>query len=289
MFRVATAPFLSGLPLIDWFLADPGQGVQVTFALPNQLAEMLHGGQADVALLPVLEHFRGHSAYVVPGIGIASHGAVGSVKLFTKVAPATLNAISVDRAAKTSVALLRVLLAEVFGVLPDLFAVEPQPGNLFKEAAGILVVGDRCFEAEKETREKDLADVRVWDLGELWFRYSKLPFVFAAWGFGSGFTQRKTSAQSSLVRLLTQARDHGLAQLDALAEREARVGRLGPGGEANPETLRFYLRDCLRYVLGKRELAGMNRFYELCVKHAICPTGCFPGLEAVDHRQGETG
>jgi hypothetical protein len=41
-----------------------------------------------------------------------------------------------------------------------------------------------------------------------------------------------------------------------------------------------YWRSELRFVIGKSELAGLNRFHELCVRHAVCPAGRAPTLAA---------
>ncbi len=82
------------------------------------------------------------------------------------------------------------------------------------------------------------------------------------------------------MRLLTDSRDAGLARLDDLAERAAAAGQLGPGGEANAATIRRYFRHSLLFTLGEKELAGLQRFHELCVRHAICPPGRMPTLAA---------
>ncbi len=63
------------------------------------------------------------------------------------------------------------------------------------------------------------------------------------------------------------ARDHGLQNLDAIAEREA------PLVGVSAELGKTYFRENLHFVLGQRERAGLRRFYELCVKHGIAPSG----------------
>ena len=280
-FRVATVSFLNALPLVDGLADMPADELQLTWHLPSQLGELLHADEADAALLPVVELFRGHGSGLVPGIGIAARGPVASVKLFTRVAPATLTRVVVDRASRTSVALLRILLAELHGIRPDFHALEPKPEDLFGSAEATLVIGDLCFAAEKKLRDGGQEGIQVLDLAELWVSMTGLPFVFAAWALGERFAARASAAeQACLTQLLTRARDRGLANLDTLAEREAAAGRLGPGGEATPAALRYYFQKSLQYVLGENEMAGLNRFYELCLRHAICPAGCSPRLAA---------
>jgi len=101
-----------------------------------------------------------------------------------------------------------------------------------------------------------------------------LPFVFATWALGKSFAARATPAERlELINLLTRARDRGLARLDEIAAREAAAGRLGPGGESSAGALSMYFRNCLQYDLADQEIAGLQRFHELCVQHAIIPTG----------------
>ena len=76
-FRVAAVAFLNTVPLIA-SLESAGGDVSVVRALPSELAGMLDAGQADVALLPVVDVFRGHGGALVGASGIACRGAVDS-------------------------------------------------------------------------------------------------------------------------------------------------------------------------------------------------------------------
>jgi len=280
-FRIATVPFLDALPLIDGLNSMPPSAVVLSCGLPSQLAELLHADEADVALLPVVELFRGHGQGFVPGIAIAAHGRADRVKLFTKLAPASLERIVVDHAACTSVALLRILLAELYDVRPDFHAVRPRAEDLFQTGEAALVVGDHCYETEKGLRNESCNGVQSVDLVDLWLKMTGLPFVFSVWTLGPAYTMRASAGeQKELFRMLIQARDHGLAQRGVIAEREAAAGRLGPGGQSTAEAISHHLMHSLKYVLGEQEMAGLRRFYELCLHHNICPSGHPPELAA---------
>ncbi len=277
--RLATVSFLDAVPLVEGLVSDSEEPVRLTFGFPSRLAEVLYADLADVALLPVVEVFRGRSAGMVPGIGIAARGPVASVKLFSRVPLPEIKRVSVDRASCSSVALLRILLAEMHDLRPDFFAVEPRPENLEDTEDALLVTGDRCFAVEGRLREGGGRGFLGYDLAELWVRTTGLPFVFAVWALGKSFVQRASaSEQADLIHRLTRARDHGLANLEAIAVREAAAGRLGPGGENSSAALQHYFRDCLLYVLTEKETAGLQRFFELCLRHAICPAGYPPPL-----------
>ena len=73
-FRIAAVSFLNTVPLIDWFSTPGSADVALVRALPSRLAPLLEAGEADVALLPVVELFRGRAAGIIPGSGIACRG-----------------------------------------------------------------------------------------------------------------------------------------------------------------------------------------------------------------------
>ncbi len=276
-FRIAAVPYLNGWPLVEGLTQLPPEQVQLTYDVPARLADQLYADEADVAMIPVIEFLRGTGAGIVPGMAIATTGPVDSVKLFSRVAPSAIGRVQVDKGSRTSVALLRILLAELHGIRPDFYVGEPAIDELLRNEEAALIIGDRCFEAERRFRGEKNDGVQIVDLGAAWVKMTGLPFVFAAWVLGRGFAGRTPGAeQARLARLLTDSRDLGLAHLDELAERAAAQGRLGPGGEASAGAIRRYFRHSLRFVLGEKELAGLRRFQELCVKHAICPPGRAP-------------
>ncbi len=291
VYRIAAVSYLNAWPLVAGLSGGhvqppAGRKIELQHEVPSVLAELLFAGEADVALVPIVEHFRGMGAGLVPGIGIACQGPVESVKLFTRVTPAAIGRVQVDKGSRTSVALLRILLAEMFDVRPDFYVAEPKVDELLRNEEAALVIGDRCFEAEARFRREGVlapvaaaapstgAVVAAHDLGELWHRLTGLPFVFAAWMLGRGFVQDAGAEQTTaLADLLTAARDWGLAHLDELAERAAAEGRPGPSGDGTAASIRRYFAENIRYTLGERELAGAQRFHELCVRHCICPAG----------------
>ena len=272
--RIAAVSFLNTIPLIEWFITQPHLSVEVTSVLPSRMAELLHSGEADVALLPIVEVFRGQSAGMVSGTGIACEGNVDSVKLFTRGDPRQLTSVRTDRGSRTSVALLRVLMGEVFSNSPEFIETKPSSEILPASGEGLLIIGDRCFEYEAHLDKMGTSGVQSFDLGGLWFQLTGLPFVFAAWSLAPGFPRRVGPTRvAELGNLLDQARDFGLKNLDRLAEREASLGQLGFKGKSSQEAIEYYFQKSLRYKIGDREMAGARHFQELCVKYGEAPGG----------------
>lgn len=273
-YRIATVSFLNAWPLVDALDELAPDEARVISAVPSVLAELLHADEADAALIPVVEWFRGAGEKLVPGVGIAADGPVESVKLFSRVPPTDIRHVAVDRGSRTSVALLRILFADLYDVQPDFKVLEPRVETLLEDHDAALVIGDRCFAAERRFLTEGRHDVHRIDLAETWREMTGLPFVFAAWALGRNFVARADEREvAALGDLLARAAAEGVTRLDALAARAAGEGRLGPGGVSSAAAIRDYFGNSLRYELGERELAGLKRFHTLCVRHDICPPG----------------
>ncbi len=276
-FRIAAVSFLNSIPLIEWFNTNAGSGHQVFFELPSSMSNLLANGDADVALLPVVEAFRGRSGGVLAGTGIACHGNVASVKLFSRGPLSQVRKVFADRGSRSSVALVQVLLGELEAIKPELVQIEPRPGDFPGNNEAILVIGDRCFEYEKHLLDSGRTDVVANDLGGLWYELTGLSFVFAVWALAPGFMGRWGEKEvKNLSELLAEARDFGLANLETLAVREAANGRMGYLGQSSPEAIYQYFQKSLIYKLGDRELMGLEKFHELCVKHGLVTSHDMP-------------
>src|SRR4029077_17124740 len=98
-------------------------------------------------------------------------------------------------------------------------------------------------------------------LGDQWFRWTELPFVFAMW------VARAGAGAETLDTALAEARDEGLAHLEQIAAREA-----APLGLTEPQCV-SYLRDNLYFHLGAREQRGLELFYQKASGLGLAPAG----------------
>ena len=82
--RIGAVNYLNTKPLIH-DLERLAREAELVLDVPSRLADGLADGRLDVALIPVIEYFRGGPYTVVPDIAIASRGPVLSVTLFSRV------------------------------------------------------------------------------------------------------------------------------------------------------------------------------------------------------------
>ncbi len=251
--RLGAVSYLNAEPHVHGLEDDPG--VRVARDLPSRVARRLHAGEVDLGISPALENASGPYA-IVPGAAIASRGPVRSVCLFHRGSLDRVRRVALDTSSRTSVALVRVLLRERLGRDPQYVPMGPGLVDMLAVADAALMIGDPALDQDGEY-------LRL-DLGEEWLRLTGLPFVFAFWAGRAG------SVNPAGVRRLQAALASGRAQLDAIAERQAR------GVPGRGERYAAYLRENIVFELGQAEQAGLREFYRRA--HALSLIPAVPEL-----------
>ncbi len=245
--RLGVVSFLNARPLV-WALEErPTPQLVLSYDHPAALARQLRAGEIDVGLVPVAEALRNPSWCAIEGLSISSDGPVWSVKLLTETPPRDgehrLRRIGVDYRSRSSVALLRALLADLDGPVPELVEIDPstdiaadgRPADARLD--GVLVIGDRALDLPEG-----------WDLGAAWRRKTGLPFIYALW------MARNRRCAAALGDRLRAARDLGLEHLDRiLAHDSAFRGR-------DEKLMRRYLREAIDYGWSDRHRRAIARF-----------------------------
>lgn len=256
--RIGAVRYLNSKPLIEG-LAEIAPQARIVLDFPSRLSDALAAGELDVALIPSVESFSNPDYEVVSDACVATHGPVLSVKLYSRVHPGRIGRLALDEGSRTSAALTRVMLAERFGVEPQL---EPLPlGLSVSEASAdaVLVIGDRAMHPPQERFHT------VWDLGQEWLRWTGLPFVFAMW------VARRDTDLAGVDVELSRARDLGLQRLRAIAAREAPLLGL------SEESCLKYLSRNLHFRMGSAELNGLKLFRRLAAPLGIASPAHNPG------------
>jgi chorismate dehydratase len=250
--RVGAVNYLNTKPLIEG-LASFAPNAELSLEVPSRLADRLRDGELDVALIPVIEYFRAGTYSIMPDIAIASRGPVLSVTLFSKVPWERIRTLALDEGSRTSAALAQVLLRERYQVRPEIvpLPLDGDPEKLTNDA--VLLIGDRAMRACLP------GFAHAYDLGQEWFDWTGLPFVYAVWAVRSGVDLK------GVDRALLRAKKHGIGRTGAIAQREAPLLGIDAG------FCRRYLSNILSFDLGPNEQAGLKRFYSLACEHGLAP------------------
>ncbi|NTU41736.1 MAG: menaquinone biosynthesis protein [Nitrospirales bacterium] len=178
--RIGEIPYANLFPIFHVLRRDMDCS-DYTFlqGVPSKVNRMLRDGEIDLSPSSSIEYLRNPSLYgIIEGHSISSRGTVQSILLFTRRPLEALgeSRIAVTSQSETSVGLLRVIMERFYESSCSL-QVSDQPAEE-KEADAFLLIGDDAL----RMREVPLG-MQVFDLGEVWYRHTGLPFVFALWVF----------------------------------------------------------------------------------------------------------
>jgi predicted solute-binding protein len=253
--RLACVSFLNALPYVEGFRRLPAsRRPELSLDLPHRCAESLRLGEADAALVPSVEMPRLAAEEI--GFGISSRNEVRSVLLLSRLPFAEIRKVAVDSSSRTSVALLKILLARGYGVRPETMSMPPDPSEMLARCEAALLIGDAALSAAARPGLRTGGLLRL-DLAEAWHRMTGLPFVFAVWAV------RSPSLSVEAGKTVEEALDLGLAGLDDLARREA--GRCG----LPAEEIADYLTRNIHFRIGSDERESLRRFRDHCGEEGL--------------------
>ncbi len=250
--RIGAVTYLNTKPLIHQ-LEQLAPEADLILELPSRLADQLSAGKLDVALIPIVEVFRGEGYRILPDMAIASSGPVLSVTVFSKVPWQQIRTLALDEGSRTSAALVQVLLRKRYGR-----TVETRPFLMNQpaeecEADAVLLIGDRAMKAALPGYQYS------YDLGQEWTDWTGLPFVYAAWAVLPGVDL------GNVATALLESKRRGMEAVAEIAWNESQ--RL----ELDPAFCRRYLTNIIKFDLGPAEWEGIRRFHSLTAELGLAP------------------
>lgn len=249
--RVGIVNYLNSKPLAWGFLQGLHADRYETFLLPPaQVADRLRAGGLDVGLIPSIEVQRIPDLRVLPGPCVAATQEVRSVLLVSRVPLAEIRRVALDENSRTSVALLRIVLADAYGLRPEGVTMRADLDAMLADCEAALLIGDPALHVDR-------ARYLVFDLAAEWRRLTGLPFVFAVWAVRAGVDNE------ALERHFDASLRHGLEHLEELVR--ATAAELG----LDAALVRAYLTESLWFTLGKDERAGLAEFYRRAARHGL--------------------
>lgn len=196
---------------------------------------------------------------LLPGLSISTKAKVGSVLFFCKNPLEDGCRIVVPTASATSVALLRLYLANVHAVKAKIIS-SARPDLAGGDIDAALVIGDRALTVDALWSEE--AD-RI-DLGEWWSTNFNTPMVFGVWAARKDWFAANTDAFECLGGHLRAARDLGLRSLFAQVLDQAQERT-----SLSRKRLERYFLEELDYSLTKEHLKGLSLFRNKLKEHSI--------------------
>ncbi|MGY4690112.1 menaquinone biosynthetic enzyme MqnA/MqnD family protein [Salibacterium sp. K-3] len=231
--------------------------------IPSELNNGIKEGTIDAAGISSFAYGENAEGLeVLPDLSVSSRGKVGSILLFSSRPIAQLEGagIALTSSSATSVHLLKVILAEFYGLTRvEYETMPPDPVQMKTDHDAFLLIGDDAIRASWNPDET----WHCYDLGELWYEHTGLPMTYAV------FAVRNEAAlrHPEIIKKLFQAFHYSKAlSLHSSFDRMIRDVQQWFGG-----TVPFwnnYFRG-LDYDFRDKEKTGLLYYFELLYKHGF--------------------
>jgi len=284
--RIGRIPYANLFPLF-YYLEKECDHSEYRFSngVPSMLNKMLREGEIDISPSSSVEYLRNKNKYLIlPWFSISSSGPINSILLFSKLPLNELGGktIAVSSDSETSIALLRIILKEFLSlkcrfktikcsslkrVISSFPAALLIGDGAMKEAKKYPVFSRHLLAISKKTAGNSyplIADsspishypsLYIYDLGELWFKHTGLPFVFALWIVRKKSLSQKRELIRKLSLDLINARKYACKKFSLIAKETPQKKWLGE------KELVSYWKG-ISYNLTKKHMEGLMLFEE---------------------------
>lgn len=234
-----------------------------TSGVPAYLNELLASEKIDVCPSSSISYAINPDRYLIlPGLSISSRGDVASVLLFSKVPIEKLDGekIFLSSESATSVNLLKILMQKRFECNCNYEVSKDRLSEALNTVPAMLLIGDLALREALAAQ-----DLFCYDLGALWYQWTKLPFVFALWFCTRKAAERERKSVKKLLEQLLQAKKYAAEHLLEIAAVAAEAAWLGE------QALVKYWSDNISYELGEDHIKGLQLFYNLSAELGLIP------------------
>lgn len=263
--RVGVPDFVSARPLIFGMTRRHAPEVTLVYREPGQLSDSLRRGDLDAALIPTIEYLRGVGRYVLDGPALVACPSAGSLLLLARVPVESLCRVAVSEFCRTPVGASRIVLAEKYGVTPDLCVCKNMQGDWREHYEGILLAGDMGL---RFLAERPDPGITVVDIATAWYELTALPLVTSMWVYN------EESLTGQLTKTMVLSRNLGLQNLSHLADGISMTSQF-PG-----ELIYDYLSNCWEYQLTAEVMEGLKLFDDYALRYDLIRHSRLSGVPA---------
>jgi chorismate dehydratase len=267
--RVSLIDYVNTWPLTWGFLQGAGEKVERLHDTPAACAARLARGEVDAGLIPAVEAARIPGVRLVRGVGIAARERVRSVLLVSRQplgeASSRIRTVALDLSSRSSAAMVRILLRELYGLEPEYHEAVPDLAEMLRHHDAALLIGDPALTA-------DLSGLYALDLAEGWRRLTGLPFVFAVWAVRPDVPPEP----------FLWSRDYAQRHMDEL------VGAAAERTGLPRALIVEYLEENLHHDLDADDEKGLAEFFRRAHRHGLIPSPDIPpflGVPLVPRRE----
>lgn len=269
--RIGRIPYANLFPLF-YYLENKCDNSLYKFinGHPSRLNKLLREGNLDISPSSSIEYLRNKERYsILPFLSISSMGRIDSIILFSNNPINELKGkgVALSSDSDTSIVLLKIILKEFEGINCRFSIVTSHDirEHLSKSSA-VLLIGDTAMKEVKRLRRQTKEDrqqtIYIYDLGELWHKYTGLPFVFALWIVRNEVLNKKIGLIKRLSLDLYNAKQYLLKNLSSIADNAPQRSFL-----TKKELIDYW--KTISFDLTERHLEGLRLFEEYSLKNHL--------------------
>ncbi len=230
---------------------------------PTEINELMSRGEIDFAPISSLEYALHQDQYILlPNLCIGSRDFSRSVLLFSREKIEGLNGrkIMLSKKSLSSASLLKIILKFRYRFSNEFVIGSGSPEEMLQTTDSVLAIGDDAlFFKPKEFLYK-------YDLSELWWNWTELPFCFAVWAVKREFYEQYPREVFEFYNQLKQNLERNLQDLETLLNEAFSL----TVADENFSRIFGYLFN-LNYYLDEDMKKGLELFYRFAERAQLIP------------------
>ncbi|MFF2482160.1 menaquinone biosynthetic enzyme MqnA/MqnD family protein [Paenibacillus sp. NPDC058071] len=250
--NVGRIDYANAWPLFHYLEPDEEAGIEIVYRVPAVLNRMLQEGDIQVSGISSFAYGLNDSQYLLlPHLSVGSEGNVNSIILFLKepIDRKPPQKIKVTTTSATSVNLLKIIMANYYGLDPVYEAAEPDLDSMLEDADGALLIGDQAIHASWSKQ-----GLHAIDLGGLWNSWTGLAMTYAVVAVRRDAVEKSREAVEAVYRSMIASKRKSVSHLGPLIDKACTE----LGGTAAYWQMYF---TSLRYDFDEKQQAGLALYF----------------------------
>jgi chorismate dehydratase len=180
-------------------------GVSIIDAVPSRINRLMEEKKVDIGGISSFSFGKNADRYsLIPDLSVSAFGKVNSIFLFSKYRLEELDdkKIALTSSSETSVALLKIIMQQFYRIEPSFEVETPNFEKMMELYDACLLIGDDAISAKRKNRR-----YHVYDLGEIWYKETGLPMVFAVMAYRKEMETEKRELLSYVGQSMTESKE----------------------------------------------------------------------------------
>ncbi len=240
--KISVVSYLNAKPFIYGLMHAPnGSHFNYCLDIPAVCAAKLATNEVQIGLIPVAAMLDIQNPQIITDYCISAHEAVNSVFIFANSSIDEIHTIYLDPHSRSSNNLAKILL-KYFWKKEVEFKERTIDIVSLKVGEAFVLIVDRTFGIQEQYQY-------VYDLATAWYKFTQLPFVFAAW-------VANTVLSADFIKEFNAVLAYGLANKNEVIK----ANQLANFDVAD------YLNNKINYHLSEEKLKAIELYLAYCKK-----------------------